>query len=193
MVYYCSHAAKNSFAVGLVFFCITVAALTAPSYGQPSQEQQQQMAQQSQYINAYINAVNTIQAQANRYLNTLAEGIKSAASNRNKTLRDTMLLDGKKIIDAVIQQLNRITPPDELKIYHMKIIDVFVYRGMANNALLGNNVEAASRFYRQGSLAHIQALSELKRVFISYDAPAGVIGDLDAIIKSENEVLGVLK
>jgi len=180
------HSRKNSVITAAAgIFCaafIFLSVLPAPSRAQEGQMQQE-------YLNAYLNSINTLQNQANKYLSNIADGVRQAASRQNNTMRQALLTEGKKIIAAVLEELSRMQPPDELRIYHTKIIDMFIYRNLANNALLENNPAVAERFYKQGSLVYIQALSELKRVFESYSAPQNVIRDLDKRIAYENEIL----
>ena len=177
---------RNKYAIAAAGIFLTAALLF--SVFSPASSAQNGQAQQD-YLNAYLNSVNTLQSQANKYLSSIADGVRQAASRQNNTMRQALLTDGKKIIAAVLEELGRMQPPDELRIYHTKIIDMFIYRNLANNALLENNSVVAERFYKQGSLVYIQALSELKRVFESYSAPQDVIRDLDKRIAYENEML----
>ena len=150
-----------------------------------------QLAAQSSgdYISSYVGAVNNIRNQANQYVEVIAEGVRGLGSRRNQSARKFMLKDTKRVIGAVLEALDKLTPPEELKIYHTKIVDMYVFHNLANSALMEDNPDAAKRLFRQGALSFIQAQQELKKVFTDLGAPRSFIDDLDASIKKEYEAV----
>ena len=139
--------------------------------------------------NPYIAQMNAIQNEAEGKLLQLDEGIKAAQAGNNRSLHDSLLIESDKILSLALDRFNILAPPPEMKRYHDLIKDTYIFRRLANKALLEGSTDSLKKFYRQGAQAHIDALTELKNAFTAQDAPRETLRNLEAKILGEQTAL----
>ena len=93
---------KKVFLIVLILATSLIVSSDSLVYGQLTTQNNEQVAYDSSArISAYVNTINNIRSQVNRYMKFIAEGLQAAASRQDRALRNATLLDAKKIIAAV--------------------------------------------------------------------------------------------
>lgn len=120
---------------------------------------------------------------------------KQTARLQNEALQKAMEMDdqeqAKKIIAEtsdklaqIIKELKLLEPPSELALYHKKMIESYENRKISNDAMLNKNTQVANEYNYKATLSEKEAMIEMKKVCINYNAPKEEIEKLNQLIKT---------
>ncbi|HOW36202.1 MAG TPA: hypothetical protein PL155_07300 [Candidatus Omnitrophota bacterium] len=175
-------------------FCSILALLLilAPvklAYSQTTQEQALIETQKTVALINYVQKNTYLQKVADQAFAEISQGIIVAQKSNNNQLREMLNKRNEEIFDAVMEELKNFDVPEELVSYHMKIIDVYTFRKLANEALLNNNVESSRKLFYQSAMSHIRALDEFKVILMAHNVPDDVIRGIEETILKERQSL----
>lgn len=158
-------------------------------YSQTTQEQAQADMQKTVELINYVQKNTYLQRVADQAFAETSEGIVVAQKSHNNQMRDMLNKRNEEIFDTVMGEFKKLDVPVELVSYHMKIIDVYTFRKLANEALLNNNVESSRKLFYQSALSHIRALEEFKALLMTRNVPDDVIRGIEETILKERQSL----
>jgi len=142
------------FAVLFVFICIGTVRIYA-------QDNRQEILHKDN-SGIYIGKISEINSATQGYIGYICEGLYIARREDHSSFMKMLLLDIDETLSRSLDQISAIEPPDDFKDYHEQLRDSYIFHHLANQALLENDRESASTFYKKGMQAYKQAEAEMQ-------------------------------
>jgi len=137
----------------------------------------------------YINTVNTIQFNSGGQIKHFDRGLRVAARNRNRSLRDMLLEDTRSVLFGVIEDLKSIKPPEGFEKYHDELLNTYIYRSLATESLLSNDLDSASKLNRASQASNVRALEKLINIMSANGAPSDMVDAMARKLESAKYAL----
>ena len=110
------------------------------------------------------------------------EGLQKAMKMDDREQAGRVIAETSGKLAELIRELKLLKAPPELRIYHKKMVEAYENRKMANDEMLAMNREAANKYNRKAKLLGKEAMVEMRRICIKYNAPREVIEALSQVI-----------
>ena len=135
-----------------------------------------------QGITEYFDRIELLQKKGKEIASLSASKLKEAMERDDGAESTIIILEVGEQLASLINQLNATIPPPDFSTYHRMITESYVYKRMANDAILKNEKDSAKGYQRLALSAEKEAAIESKRVFMLHGAPQRIIDGLDLMI-----------
>lgn len=138
-------------------------------------------------INDYAMQLALINMKVQRFQMDM-QSSRMQNSNQGNTL-DGRARQLSAQVSEILNELNRITPPPELEGYHKKFIESVQFIKSSSEALAKGDNSTFIANLRQSITASIEAVREMRQLYVKHKAPQQYVEEMDMAIEQMNAVL----
>ena len=137
----------------------------------------------SETVKNYFQEMQTITLEEQQ------RGLPIQQKLNKKSNLEEIVSELKELGSEIQQKLQKLLPPDQLKIYHQKKVKTFEYGNLATIAMVNNDVDKARNYTKQMYEESIGADEDLKSVYKELGAASEILAELDRRIQQgKNEM-----
>lgn len=131
-------------------------------------------------IKGYMDKFESITKRSRMIAQEQAEKLEKAENDPQ--LQKKIIIEGNGLFAALFNEFSAVTPPQELKNFHEKLLESYEYVKKINEAILRKDNDSAFAYNRTANALTLEAFSELRNIYIKYGAPQNTLESVNRII-----------
>ena len=137
----------------------------------------------------YLGKVESLMQESKEAAIQQDTDLKEAIDANDRAAGEKIIDETSKKLSAIVAELKLLNPPEEFADYHEKVIAAYKYRQMANEATLKRDIANIKSYGNMSMAYEIEAMEDIKKLYISRGAPQQLINSIDHGIESYRQRL----